>query len=127
MLRSRAIHNQPGGRAMRVSSSKIKSQLVSVFRAWGMSEAHADTTADMMVETDLRGVDSHGIGMLPTYDQEFRNGRLNMRPTFKKVRETPAMALIDADASLGHPAAAYGMNLAVDKCLTVGVGVVDVF
>jgi len=37
------------------------------------------------------------------------------------------MALIDADASLGHPAAAYGMNLAVDKCLTVGVGVVDVF
>ena len=90
---------------MRVGAPQIRRQLVSVFRAWGMSEAHADTTADMMVETDLRGVDSHGIGMLPTYDQEFRNGRLNMRPTFKKVRETPAMALIDADASLGHPAA----------------------
>jgi LDH2 family malate/lactate/ureidoglycolate dehydrogenase len=92
-----------------------------------MSDAHADTTADMMVETDLRGVDSHGIGMLPTYDLEFRNGRLNVRPTFKKVRETAAMALIDADASLGHPAAAYGMNLAADKCLAVGVGVVAVF
>ena len=112
---------------MRVPAQQIRRQLVSVFRAWGMSEAHADTTADMMVETDLRGVDSHGIGMLPTYDQEFRNGRLNMRPTFKKVRETAAMALIDADASLGHPAAAYGMDLAVDKCLTVGVGVVAVF
>src|SRR5206468_7203211 len=36
-------------------------------------------------------------------------------------------ARVDADASLGHPAAAYGMNLAVDKCLAVGVGVVDVF
>src|SRR5215813_542981 len=112
---------------MRVPAEQIRRQLVSVFRAWGMSQAHADTTADMMVETDLRGVDSHGIGMLPTYDQEFRNGRLNMRPSFKTVRETPAMALIDADASLGHPAAAYGMNLAVDKCLKVGVGVVDVF
>ena len=112
---------------MRVPAQQIHRQLVSVFRAWGMSDAHADTTADMMVETDLRGVDSHGIGMLPTYDQEFRNGRLNMRPTFKKVRETAAMALIDADASLGHPAAAHGMNLAVDKCLTVGVGVVAVF
>ena len=63
---------------MRVPSQKIHSQLVSVLRAWGMSEAHADTTAEMMVETDLRGVDSHGISMLPTYDQEFRNGRLNM-------------------------------------------------
>src|SRR6266478_1426245 len=112
---------------MRVAVQQIRRQLVSVFRAWGMSDAHAETTADMMVETDLRGVDSHGIGMLPTYDQEFRNGRLNMRPTFKKVRETAAMALIDADASLGHPAAAYGMNLAVDKCLAVGVGVVAVF
>src|SRR5262252_9557198 len=112
---------------MRVPAQRIRQQLVFVFKAWGMSDAHASTTADMMVETDLRGVDSHGIGMLPTYDQEFRNGRLNMRPTFKKVRETPAMALIDADASLGHPAAAYGMNLAVDKCLAVGVAVVDVF
>ena len=112
---------------MRVPADQIRRQLVSVFRAWGMSEAHADTAADMMVETDLRGVDSHGIGMLPTYDREFHNGRLNMRPVFKKVRETAATALIDADASLGHPAAAYGMNLAVDKCLAVGVGVVDVF
>src|SRR6267378_2070678 len=112
---------------MRVPAQQVRRQLVSVFRAWGMSEAHAETTADMMVETDLRGVDSHGIGMLPTYDQEFRNGRLNMRPIFKKVRETPATALVDADASLGHPAAAHGMNLAVDKCLAAGVGVVAVF
>jgi LDH2 family malate/lactate/ureidoglycolate dehydrogenase len=55
---------------MRVPSFQIKRQLVSVFRAWGMSEAHAETTGEMMVETDLRGVDSHGVSMLPTYDQE---------------------------------------------------------
>src|SRR5438034_7860722 len=112
---------------MRVSSSKIQSQLVSVFRAWGMSEAHADTTAEMMVETDLRGVDSHGISMLPTYDQEFRNGRLNMRPVFKTIRDAAAIALIDADASLGHPVSAHAMNLAVDKCRASGVAVVSVF
>jgi LDH2 family malate/lactate/ureidoglycolate dehydrogenase len=92
-----------------------------------MSDAHADTTATVMVETDLRGVDSHGISMLPTYDQEFRQGRLNMRPVFKTVREAPAIALIDADASLGHPVSTYAMNLAVDKCLVTGVAVVSVF
>ena len=112
---------------MRVPSQKIQSQLVSVFRAWGMSEAHADTTAEMMVETDLRGVDSHGISMLPTYDQEFRNGRLNMRPVFKTIRDAAAIALIDADASLGHPVSAHAMNLAVDKCRASGVAVVSVF
>jgi len=112
---------------MLVPSRQIRSQLVAVFRAWGMSEAHAETTAEMMVETDLRGVDSHGISMLPTYDKEFRAGRLNMRPVFKAVRETPATALIDADASLGHPVSVHAMNLAVDKCLQSGVAVVSVF
>src|SRR5207247_7625289 len=100
---------------MRVPAQQIRRQLVSVFQAWGMSDAHAETTADMMVETDLRGVDSHGISMLPTYDNEFRAGRLNMKPQFKTVRENPATALIDADASLGHPVSAYAMGKAVDQ------------
>lgn len=112
---------------MRVPAPKIRHQLLSVLRAWDMWEAHAETTAAMMLETDLRGVDSHGISMLPTYDRERRAGRLNMRPVFKTVREAPAMALIDADASLGHPVAVHAMNLAVDKCRESAVAVVSVF
>jgi len=61
---------------MRVLPQQIRQQLGSVLRAWGMSEPHAETTAEVMTETDLRGVDSHGISMLPTYDREFRSGRL---------------------------------------------------
>jgi LDH2 family malate/lactate/ureidoglycolate dehydrogenase len=111
---------------MRVPSKKIHEQLVTVFGAWGMSPAHAETTAQMMVETDLRGVDSHGISMLPTYDNELRAGRLNMKPVFKTVRQNAATALIDADASLGHPVSVHAMNMAVDKCLQSGVAVVTV-
>ena len=111
---------------MRVPAKQIREQLVSVLRAWGMSDAHADTTAEMMLETDLRGVDSHGISMLPSYDRERRAGRLNMRPAFTTVREAPSLALIDADASLGHPVSAHAMNLAVDKCRATGVAVISV-
>ena len=78
---------------MRVPAQRIHRQLVSVFRSWGMSEPHATTTAEVMVETDLRGVDSHGISMLPTYDKEFRNGRLNMRPVFR-----PSTDLVSSSA-----------------------------
>jgi LDH2 family malate/lactate/ureidoglycolate dehydrogenase len=112
---------------MRVPAKQIGEQLVSVFRAWGMSDAHAETTAEVMVETDLRGVDSHGISMLPTYDSEFRAGRLNMKPVFKTVRENAATALVDADASLGHPVSVHAMNMAIDKCKASGVAVVTVF
>ena len=111
---------------MRVPSKRIHEQLVRVFQAWGMSDAHGATSADVMVETDLRGVDSHGISMLPTYDNEFRAGRLNMKPVYKTVRQTVATALVDADASLGHPVSVHAMNMAVDKCLQVGVGIVTV-
>jgi LDH2 family malate/lactate/ureidoglycolate dehydrogenase len=74
---------------MRVPAKQIQEQLVSVLRAWGMSGAHAETTAAMMLETDLRGVDSHGISMLPTYDREFRAGRLNMTPTPRSAIPSP--------------------------------------
>ena len=112
---------------MRVAAGKIEAQLVAVLGAWGMSAEHAAVTAQMMVETDLRGVDSHGISMLPSYDKEFRAGRLNMRPQWKVVRDRPSMARIDADRSLGHPISAHAMNLAVDKCRATSVGVVAVF
>src|SRR3984893_3173989 len=108
-------------RMTRVLAQHIRQQLVSVLRAWGMSECHAATTAETMLETDLRGVDSHGISMLPTYDREFRSGRLNMRPAFKTLRDGPAMGLIAAGGSLGHPVSAHAMNLAVDKCGGSGV------
>jgi LDH2 family malate/lactate/ureidoglycolate dehydrogenase len=111
---------------MRVPAARIQGQLTAVLCAWGMSEEHAATTAQMMTETDLRGVDSHGISMLPTYDKELRSGRLNMRPAWKTLREGPATALIDADASLGHPVSVHAMNLAVDKCREIGVAVVSV-
>jgi LDH2 family malate/lactate/ureidoglycolate dehydrogenase len=112
--------------AIRVPAERLRAQLVSVLHAWGMSDAHADTTAAMMLETDLRGVDSHGISMLPTYDREFRAGRLTMRPVWKTLREGPAIALIDADASLGHPVAVHAMTLAADKCRDTGVALVSV-
>ena len=109
-----------------VRADALHRQLVSVLHAWGMTAAHAETTAEIMVETDLRGVDSHGISMLPTYDREYRAGRLNMKPAFRTVREGPAFALLDADASLGHPVSVHAMNLAVDKCLVAGVAAVTV-
>lgn len=105
----------------------VRTQTLEILLRWGMSEAHAQTTADLMTETDLRGVDSHGISMLPSYEEQLKLKQVNPRPTFRTVRETPVMALVDADASIGHPAAAYGMNLAVDKALKVGVGVVSVY
>jgi LDH2 family malate/lactate/ureidoglycolate dehydrogenase len=107
-------------------ADRVRAQARSILLRWGMSEAHADTTADVMVETDLRGVDSHGISMLPGYEKQIAKGQIRMRPEFRTLRESPTMALIDAGAGLGHAISVHAMNLAVDKCLTTGVAVVSV-
>jgi LDH2 family malate/lactate/ureidoglycolate dehydrogenase len=112
---------------MKVPAERVREQIVSIFGAWGMDAALVRTAAEVMVETDLMGVDSHGVSMLMDYDDARRKGKLNLKARPKVVREGPVTGLIDADAGLGHPAAVMGMNLALEKAGKSQVGVVTVF
>ena len=47
----------------------VQKQIYSILSAWRMAEKDADITANVMVETDLRGVDSHGINMLQSAEE----------------------------------------------------------
>jgi LDH2 family malate/lactate/ureidoglycolate dehydrogenase len=111
---------------MNVSAERIREQITAILTAWGMDPALVRTTTDVMLATDLAGVDSHGISMLMDYDQSRLKGKLNLRAKPRVVRENPVTALIDADAGLGHPAAVMGMELAIKKAQALGVGVVAV-
>lgn len=113
-------------RIAHVPHDKVRAQIEAILRAWGMEPDLARTTTEAMVETDLFGVDSHGISMLMTYEKRVQEGRLrlNARPRIEK--ENACTALVDAGAGLGHPVSAFAMNLAVDKAKAAGVGVVGV-
>ncbi len=89
-----------------------------------MPEADIETIVDNMVESDLRGIDSHGVGMLPRYDGLRGDGALNMTPDVRVVNDFGAVALIDADHGLGHVAGTRAMQLACDKAEQFGVGTV---
>jgi LDH2 family malate/lactate/ureidoglycolate dehydrogenase len=112
---------------MNVPAERVREQIVSIFTAWGMEAELVKTAAQVMVETDLAGVDSHGVSMLMDYDEYRRRGKLNLKAKPRVVREGPVTALIDADAGLGHPAAVMGMALAIEKAKKTHVGVVTVF
>lgn len=112
--------------AMLFSAARIHAQITGVLLAWGMDEALVSTTARVMLETDLSGVDSHGISMLMDYEQSRRKGKLNLHAQPRVVRQNAVTALVDADAGLGHPAAVMGMELAIGKARAMGVGVVTV-
>lgn len=110
----------------RVPADLVRAQTRAVLEAWGMSPEHAAVTSELMTETDLRGVDSHGVSMLPSYEKQIATGQVRPRSAFRTVRESAATALIDAGSGFGHAVSAHAMNLAVDKCRALGVGVVSV-
>ncbi len=74
----------------------------------GHGRSRRRTTAQLLVETDLRAIDSHGVSMLPMYEGLLKQGTLNMRPQRRVLRDTPVIALIDGDHGLGHPIAREG-------------------
>ena len=64
--------------AVVVTAPRLTEFIVDALVAMKMPRATARITADLMVRTDLRGVDSHGIGMLPRYHQWWEGGYIAM-------------------------------------------------
>lgn len=103
-----------------------RAQLKSILQGWGMPEANAEITAEILAWADLHGVDSHGISMLPGYDRLRRNGRVKLDAEPRVLRQTPVSALVDAGGGLGHVPARFAMNLAIEKARTAGMSAVVV-
>ncbi|MCC7271076.1 MAG: Ldh family oxidoreductase [Alphaproteobacteria bacterium] len=109
-----------------VPAERVRLQIESTLVAWGMPREMAAASAGVMVETDLRGIDSHGLAMLPSYEDRRRTGRLAMAPAVRVVREAPVTALVDGGGGLGHYPSILAMDLAVAKARRMGVATVAV-
>ncbi|MBN9088326.1 MAG: Ldh family oxidoreductase [Reyranella sp.] len=111
---------------MPASYETHRKQLELILQAWGMPGPVAASTAEIMSWADLHGIDTHGISMVPPYDERRRNNKIDMRAEPKVVKETPVSVLIDGGGGLGHPNARRGMELAIEKAKKTGIGVAAV-
>ncbi len=111
---------------MRISADRLRKQLDEVFMSWGMIETFRNICVKQIIEADLMGIDSHGIGMLPMYEQYRLQGCLIVNPEVTVTYEHHAVALMDAGHGMGHIAATRAMELAMEKAKNFGVGVVAV-
>lgn len=91
-----------------------------------MSSEHAQITAQRLAHADIRGIDSHGVALLPLYAQQRAQGRIEFRPDIQVLRESPVTALLDGGASLGQVPSTQAMQLAIDKCKRAGLAAVAV-
>lgn len=99
---------------------------VRVFRHRGVPEDDARIAADVLSSADLRGIDSHGVARLRTYDDLLSVGRINPRPRPRIIRETPSTATVDGDNGLGLVVGPWANDIAMERAGLAGTGWVAV-
>jgi LDH2 family malate/lactate/ureidoglycolate dehydrogenase len=108
------------------TESNLREFTKSVFEKMGCSEEHAALATDVLIKSDLRGIDSHGVARLTGYVRLWEKGRINAKPDIKIVHETPSTATVDGDSGLGLVVAPFAMRVAIEKAEKCGSGWVSV-
>lgn len=108
------------------SEEKLRTFTYDVFKKMGCSDEHATLAADVLVRSDLRGIDSHGVARLSGYYRLWEKNRINATPNIRVVHETPTTATVDGDAGLGLVVAPFAMKIAMEKAEKFGSGWVSV-
>lgn len=93
-----------------------------VFKTIGCSDEHAKLATEVLLNADLRGIDSHGIARLSGYVRLWEAKRINATPDIKIVHESPSTAVIDGDSGLGLVVAPFAMKVAIKKATQAGTG-----
>jgi LDH2 family malate/lactate/ureidoglycolate dehydrogenase len=108
----------------RVSPEELRALIERVFAAAGAPAADAAIVAEVLVEADLRGVESHGSTRVAGYVSMIRRGLLNPTPDVRVLRDTPVTGMLEGDRAFGIVVAKRSMELAIDKARAHGVGCV---
>ncbi len=111
----------------RFSADRIYGFLIPALKAAKVRDDVAKHVAEGLLNASVRGVDSHGIRLLPHYIASVEGGRINPDPQYRFERTASAAGTFDADHTFGHAAGIEAMRKAIDMANSAGVGVVSVY
>jgi ureidoglycolate dehydrogenase (NAD+) len=107
-----------------IPQGKLTGFAAACLEKLGLAAADARLVAQTLVESNLRGVDSHGVVRLPHYAKRLRNGTVKARPQISVRRTGPSTAVVEGDAGMGQLVAVRAMQEAISLAKQTGVGAV---
>jgi len=96
------------------------------FEKLGVPHAEAKICAEVLITSDLRGIESHGIGRLKMYYDRIKNGQHKALTNFEIVRQGPTTAVVDGHSGMGMIIGTRAMQMAIDMARDYGMGSVAV-
>lgn len=105
----------------RIPPAELTDLVSGILSEVGMSVFESGTAAKILVNTQLHGIDSHGIAHLPTYVRRLIDRAIEPAPNIKITR-SEAASVIDGDNGLGVIVAQHAVDEACELALNYGVG-----
>lgn len=96
-----------------VSASRLEEFVTDIARAGGSSGKEAGQIARQLLGANLRGHDSHGVGMMPAYVNALQFGKLSANQHVSVVQENGSMLLLDGNAGYGQVIGEEAMEKAI--------------
>ena len=110
-----------------VSWEYMNNFLIDAFKAYGVPEADAAICADVLLESDRRGIESHGCNRFkPIYIDRIVAGIQYPVTKVDVIKETVTTAVLDANDGMGMVASHQAMEMAIEKATKYGLSMVVV-
>ncbi len=110
-----------------VPFKKVEEIMVKTFMKLGVPEEDAYICADVLIESDKRGIESHGVNRFkPIYIDRIMAKIQNPVTKIDILKETPTTAVLDGNDGMGMVVSKKAMQMAIDKAKKYGMGMVAV-
>jgi len=109
-----------------LDTGKLRHFCEEIFNSHGFAPNESKIITDVLIRSDLYGIESHGVRLLVGYHNGIDAGRVNIKGKPEIVHETAVSAVIDAKKIIGQLAGVHGMELAIEKARKSGCGMVSV-
>ena len=106
-----------------LSAEALRRLLTEVFQLGGSARGEAALIADHLLTANLVGHDSHGVGLLPTYVRNLRDGHVRPNTVAERICDEGAMLLFDGCRGYGRRVAGEAMDAAIGRCRETGFAV----
>jgi uncharacterized oxidoreductase len=110
--------------ALPVDPGRLRHAVTELFSAAGATAENASLIADHLVEANLRGHDSHGVGVVPLYLKSIAAGGMVLNPHLKSVADAGGMVIFDAGRGVGQVTGHRAMEAGIELAKSQGSAII---
>jgi hydroxycarboxylate dehydrogenase B len=104
----------------RIALAALTDAMHRLVRGFGSSPQEVQAVAGNLIEANLTGHDSHGIGMLPRYARAYREGGLKPNAHVRVLHDAGALLRLDGDTGFGQVIGAEALALGIERARVHG-------